>query len=81
MSGVSISKFEVSMKFLSKYKISFLFCMSGVVCLMAYAVIGSYIDENGLLVEPFGFIPLFWLLELLALVVFIITFVKHRKTG
>ncbi|EHK3908362.1 DUF3955 domain-containing protein, partial [Vibrio parahaemolyticus] len=34
---------------------------------------------NGFLVEPFGFIPLFWLFQLLALVALVVTFVKHRK--
>ncbi len=58
------------MKFLRKYKISVLFCISGILCLIAYNTIGSYVDENGFLVEPFGFIPLFWLFQLLALVAF-----------
>ncbi|HAS8533406.1 TPA: DUF3955 domain-containing protein, partial [Vibrio vulnificus] len=55
------------MKFLRKYKISVLFCISGILCLIAYNTIGSYVDESGFLVEPFGFIPLFWLFQLLAL--------------
>ncbi|MEZ8018078.1 DUF3955 domain-containing protein [Vibrio splendidus] len=67
------------MNFLRKYKISFLFCISGLLCFIAYNTIGSYVDENGLLVEPFGFIPLFWIFELLALVASIVTFVKNRK--
>ncbi|EIE9609538.1 DUF3955 domain-containing protein [Vibrio vulnificus] len=67
------------MKFLRKYKISVLFCISGILCLIAYNTIGSYVDENGLLVEPFVFIPLFWLFQLLALVALVVTFVKHRK--
>ncbi|MEZ9764268.1 hypothetical protein BH581_21775 [Vibrio splendidus] len=67
------------MNFLRKYKISFLFCISGLLCFIAYNTIGSYVDENGLLVEPFGLIPLFWIFELLALVASIVTFVKNRK--
>ncbi|MEZ9517375.1 DUF3955 domain-containing protein [Vibrio splendidus] len=67
------------MNFLRKYKISFLFCISGLLCFIAYNTIGSYVDENGLLVEPFGFIPLFWIFELFALVASIVTFVKNRK--
>ncbi|EGS6501083.1 DUF3955 domain-containing protein [Vibrio parahaemolyticus] len=67
------------MKFLRKYKISVLFCISGILCLIAYNTIGSYVDENGFLVEPFRFIPLFWLFQLLALVALVVTFVKHRK--
>ncbi|MDN3617527.1 DUF3955 domain-containing protein [Vibrio gallaecicus] len=67
------------MNFLRKYKVSFLFCISGVLCLVAYNTIGSYVDENGFLIEPFGFIPLFWLFQLLALVAVVFTFVRHRK--
>ncbi|MEZ8285452.1 hypothetical protein BCU17_10990 [Vibrio splendidus] len=67
------------MNFLRKYKISFLFCISGLLCFIAYNTIGSYVDKNGLLVEPFGLIPLFWIFELLALVASIVTFVKNRK--
>ncbi|UOE79754.1 DUF3955 domain-containing protein [Vibrio splendidus] len=67
------------MNFLRKYKISFLFCVSGLLCFIVYNTIGSYVDENGVLVEPFGLIPLFWLFELLALVALVLTFVRHRK--
>ncbi|WP_081008962.1 DUF3955 domain-containing protein [Vibrio splendidus] len=67
------------MNFLRKYKISFLFCASGLLCFIAYHTIGSYVDENGFLVEPFGLIPLFWLFELLALLALVVTFVRHRK--
>ncbi|MEZ8312365.1 DUF3955 domain-containing protein [Vibrio splendidus] len=67
------------MNFLRKYKISFLFCVSGLLCFIVYNTIGSYVDENGVLVEPFGLIPLFWLFELLALVALVVTFVRHKK--
>ncbi|MEZ9204580.1 DUF3955 domain-containing protein [Vibrio splendidus] len=68
------------MNFLRKYIISFVFCVSGLLCFIAYNTIGSYVDENGLLVEPFGLIPIFWLFELLvALVALVVTFVRHRK--
>ncbi|MEZ9395483.1 DUF3955 domain-containing protein [Vibrio splendidus] len=67
------------MNFLRKYKISFLFCASGLLCFIVYNTIGSYVDENGLLVEPFGLIPLFWIFELLVLAASIVTFVKNRK--
>ncbi|MFH0256796.1 DUF3955 domain-containing protein [Vibrio rumoiensis] len=67
------------MKFLRQYKISILFCISGMLCLMAYNIIGSSVDQNGLLVEPFGLIPLFWLFQLLALMALLVTLVKHRN--
>ncbi|HHX8630789.1 DUF3955 domain-containing protein [Vibrio diabolicus] len=49
------------MGFIRKYKLSIVLFLSGVACLIAYHAQGSYVDENGLLVESFGFIPLFWL--------------------
>ena len=67
------------MNFISKYKISALFCISGMLCLIAYHVIGSSADENGFLVEPFGLIPLFWFFQLLALVALVVTFAKPKK--
>ncbi|WP_346656335.1 DUF3955 domain-containing protein [Vibrio sp. CK2-1] len=49
-------------------------------CLIAYNIIGSYVDEKGILIEPFALIPLFWLFQLLALVALVITFLRHKKT-
>ncbi|MGY0614645.1 DUF3955 domain-containing protein [Vibrio sp. FJH11] len=69
------------MKIVNKYKISIIFSLLGWLCLVAYIYIGARIDENGVLIEPFGLIPLFWLLELLALTSLTFTVVKHIKTG
>lgn len=68
------------MNFLRNYKISILFFISGILCLIAYNTKGSHIDENGFLVESFGFIPLFWLFQLLALLALVFTFIKRRKS-
>jgi len=40
---------------------------------------GSHIDEAGILRELFGLIPLFWLLQLLGALVFLITFYRYRN--
>lgn len=45
------------MGFIRKYKLSIVLFLSGVACLIAYHAQGSYVDENGLLVESFGFYP------------------------
>ncbi|MGO2343870.1 DUF3955 domain-containing protein [Vibrio litoralis] len=68
------------MKFLRQYKISILFCISGMLCLIAYNIIGSYVDEKGILIEPFALIPLFWLFQLLALVALVVTFLRYRTS-
>ena len=67
------------MKFISNYKMSFLFFISGILCLIAYNIKGSSIDENAFLVESFGFIPIFWLFELMASLTFAFTFIKLKK--
>ncbi|MGF1875297.1 DUF3955 domain-containing protein [Photobacterium frigidiphilum] len=48
-------------------------------CLLSFNLIGSYVDKDGLLVEPFGFIPLFWLFIFLALVSFLVSLFRNRK--
>ncbi len=54
-----------------------------ILCVIAYNVNGSYVDENGLLVESFGFIPLAYLFAFIALVsaiiLAIIAIVRHQK--
>ena len=41
-----------------------------------FTLIGSHIDENGFLIEPFFLIPVGWLLFLLALVSEIIVIIR-----
>jgi hypothetical protein len=67
------------MKVLKRFWLSALFLAFSMVCLLSFNLIGSYVDENGLLVEPFGFIPLFWLFILLALVSFFVSLFRKRK--
>lgn len=69
------------MSVIKRYLLAFLFSICGFACLIAYKAIGSYIDENGVLVEPFGFIPLFWLFQLLAVSAFAVSFIKSRRAG
>ena len=62
------------------YWIPALFWSMGLVCLAAYHLIGSYVDEQGVLIEPFALIPLFWLFLLLggvALLAVLLT--RYRK--
>ncbi|KJG17939.1 DUF3955 domain-containing protein [Photobacterium angustum] len=68
------------MTLISRYRVTFLLSLIGWGCLAIYAYKGSYVDDNGVLIESFGFIPLFWLFQLLALASLIYTVLKHRKT-
>lgn len=58
---------------------SFLFFISGILCLIVYNIKGLSIDENGFLVELFGFIFIFWLFELMVLLIFVFIFIKFKK--
>ena len=42
--------------------------MACAACVIAYNVIGVHVESNGLLVEPFALIPLFFLFALVALI-------------
>ncbi|CAM2742137.1 DUF3955 domain-containing protein [Vibrio mytili] len=69
------------MRLLKAYKVSVVLCIAGIVSLVAYNTVGSHVDENGILVEPFALIPIFWLLELLAGVAFVVTYLKRNKAS
>jgi hypothetical protein len=52
------------------YWIAVLFWLLALVCFLAYRLIGSSIDEDGVLVEPFFLVPLFWLCIVLGCIAF-----------
>jgi hypothetical protein len=52
--------------------------LSGLACVVAFEVIGSSVNEDGTLVEPFFLIPIAWLLFLSGTVLAIATFIKGR---
>ena len=45
---------------------------------LAFNLIGSYVDENGLLHEPFGLIPIGYLLIFSGLILGIIVIIKSK---
>jgi len=49
----------------------------GLACFVAFALIGSTVDENGLLHEPFALIPIGWLLLGLAMLLLLAGVVKR----
>ncbi len=48
-------------------------------CLLAYKIIGSEVAPDGTLVEPFGLIPIGYLLILIGLVAGIVLFILSKK--
>lgn len=53
------------------------FCAAGA-CWGAYAWNGSYLDQEGVLHEQFGFIPLGWLLGLVGVVLLGLAWVRRK---
>ena len=53
------------------------FCASWA-CWAAYARNGSYLDQDGVLHEQFGFIPLGWLFDLIGLVLLVLAWVRRK---
>ncbi|UXH99909.1 DUF3955 domain-containing protein [Photobacterium sp. TY1-4] len=64
------------MKTLKTFWLSVVLLGISLLCGVSYHLIGSSVDDNGFLVEPFGFIPLFWLFLLLAVVSFVVTWIR-----
>ncbi|UYI46227.1 DUF3955 domain-containing protein [Vibrio natriegens] len=67
------------MKLLAAYRLSGFLSLLGILSLVAYYSIGAHVDEQGVLVEPFALIPIFWMLQLLAGVTFVVTYLKRSK--
>jgi len=64
---------------LIKLRWPLLFLFLGLMCQFAFNVIGSRVDENGFLIEPFGLLPISWMFISLGLVLLIIRWVKSCK--
>jgi len=48
-------------------------------CQLGFKLIGSSVDENGFLAEPFGLLPISWMFISLGLVLLIIRLAKFRE--
>ena len=53
------------------------FCTSWA-CWSAYARLGSRLDQEGVLHEPFGLIPLGWLFDFVGLVLLVLAWVRRK---
>jgi len=57
---------------MKKYIVAILLILGGFTCFFTYMLIGSYIDEGGVLVEPFFLIPLGYVLLLSGLIILVV---------
>ncbi len=63
---------------MNKYIYPTIFVTGGFVSAIIYNLIGSYVDENGMLHEPFFLIPLGYLFAFIGLILFIVFFVYDQ---
>lgn len=59
--------------------LSTLFLSLSLLCFGAYMTIGSYVREDGLLVEPFFLIPIGWLCFIVSLLLALTLVYKYLK--
>ncbi|MGR5276644.1 DUF3955 domain-containing protein [Vibrio rotiferianus] len=67
------------MHYLKNYWLSTTFVLISGLCAVLYRSAPSYIDENGFLVEAFGFIPLSWFFLLLSAIAFLVTYWRNKR--
>jgi hypothetical protein len=60
------------------WRISLLLVVSAIVTIVTFMAIGSYVDANGRLHEPFFLIPLFWGLSFASIITSIIALIVRR---
>ena len=62
-------------------RLGLLFLALGLACAVAYRMIGSHLDQNGTLVEPFFLIPLGWLGVVIGLALFLAAVWHYMQLG
>jgi uncharacterized membrane protein YhaH (DUF805 family) len=60
------------------WRISLLLGVSAVITIVTFITIGSYVDEHGILHEPFVLIPIFWLLTLGSIITTVMALIVRR---
>ena len=48
-------------------------------CLITYNIKGSYVDSNGILIEPFYLIPMSYLFLLIGIIISIVNLIKFSR--
>lgn len=59
-------------------KTAFLLLVAGALCLLAFNLIGSTVDAQGVLHEPFGLLPIGFLLIVLGALIYIYQLAKNK---
>ncbi len=59
-------------------KTAFLLLVAGALCLLAFNLIGSTVDAQGVLHEPFGLLPIGFFLMVLGVLIYFYQGVKNK---
>jgi|TARA_B100000900_G_scaffold272084_1_gene232390 hypothetical protein len=63
----------------NKYKIATSLLVFGIICFVSFYLIGSEVDENGYLKEPFALLPTGFISICLSMVLFIVFALIKKK--
>jgi hypothetical protein len=63
----------------TKYKIATTLLVIGIMCFVSFELIGSEVDENGFINEPFALLPIGFIFICLSMVLFIVFALIKKK--
>ena len=63
----------------TKYKIATALLVFGIMCFVSFELIGTELDENGFINEPFALLPIGFIFICLSMVLFIIFALIKKK--
>ena len=63
----------------TKYKVATVVLITGIVCFGLFYLIGSEVDENGYLNEPFYLLPIGFIFICLSMVLYIVFAITKKK--
>ena len=63
----------------TKYKIATALLVFGIMCFVSFELIGTEIDENGFINEPFALLPIGFIFICLSMVLFIVFALIKKK--
>ncbi len=66
------------MKILKKYRFGFSCITLGLFCFFVFQLEDSYVDTNGILIEPFALIPVGWIFLIIGLISFLFILLKKK---
>tara|TARA_B100001287_G_scaffold100832_1_gene84781 strand:- start:289 stop:486 length:198 start_codon:yes stop_codon:yes gene_type:complete len=63
----------------TKYKIATSLLIFGIICFVSFYLIGSEVDENGYLKEPFFLLPIGFICICLSMILYVVFAITKKK--